>query len=242
MLISSAYTAEYSIEQESGEIEKSAELVLLRVNGKELHIDLTPFLPNIEEYDIQTSYDPTIGELQLELYKDGDIVSVSTINGIVTQENFKHWLDNSIEEEVISRVLSDNTIKGLGTKDQLLGIHPLYINGQLRPAKEYIDITTEGSELPMDASVGNTYLVKDYSDEYGKLYPYSAIKKIQLDLDTEAYEQFSRYSGNTTNIGWRIPCAQDFDDMLNAVELEYAKSIGVDPAGRFLTSPFGVKQ
>lgn len=226
MLISSAYTAEYSIEQESGEIEKSAELVLLRVNGKELHIDLTPFLPNIEEYDIQTSYDPTIGELQLELYKDGDIVSVSTINGIVTQENFKHWLDNSMEEEVISRVLSDNTIKGLGTKDQLLGIHPLYINGQLRPAKEYIDITTEGSELPMDASVGDTYLVKDYSDEYGKLYPYSAIKKIQLDLDTEAYEQFSRYSGDTTNIGWRIPCAQDFDDMLNAVELEYAKSIG----------------
>lgn len=225
MLIASAWTAEYNVELENGEIETTAEMVLERVNGKSLHIDMTPFLPNFEEYEIQTEYDPTLGVIRLSLLKDDEVVTVNTINGIITEDNFKHAFDDATDFAVIKRVLSDDTIKGLGTKDQLLGVSPLYINGQMKPCKSYIDITEADASLP-EGETGDMYVVKDFSDEYGKLYPYAAVKKIQLDLDADAQRKYVQYSADTSNIGWRIPCADDWDDMLNAVELEYAKSIG----------------
>ena len=205
MLISSAYTAEYSVEEADGTETTTAELVLTRVNGKELHVNMTPFLPNFEEYDLQTAYDPTLGELELMLYKDDELVTVNRINGLVTDANFKQEFDNAVDFEVIKRVLSDDTIKGIGTKDQILGVNPLYINGQMRPAVSYVDVTIE-NKLPEYAQVGEYYVVKDFNNEYGKLYPYSAIKKIQKDLDADALLQFNTSSADTSNIGWRIPC------------------------------------
>ena len=233
MLIDSAYTAEYTLENESGGTETTAELVLVRVNNeKEIHIDMTPFLPNIVEYTIETEYDKTKGEISLHLMKDDVEVKSCTFNGLITDKNFKYELDNVLEDNVITKVLSDNTIEGFGTKDQVLGLSPLFYTGQYSPAISYIDLTKSDSSLPTGNTKGDRYIVREYDYTYGYLYPYKAIKVIQKDLDAESLKRFNEYSAKTSTLGWRIPTTDDWNDMLNGVELDYAKSIGcVDASG-----------
>ena len=176
MLIDSAYTAEYTLENESGGTETTAELVLVRVNNeKEIHIDMTPFLPNIVEYTIETEYDKTKGEISLHLMKDDVEVKSCTFNGLITDKNFKYELDNVLEDNVITKVLSDNTIEGFGTKDQVLGLSPLFYTGQYSPAISYIDLTKSDSSLPTGNTKGDRYIVREYDYTYGYLYPYKAI-------------------------------------------------------------------
>jgi len=103
-------------------------------------------------------------------------------------------------------VYSDDTILGDGTIDNPLTISPAYKTYSFAPAYGLID-KTNGETYPdtENMTIGTTYVVKDYVNEYGMLYCYDGVRQICCEL-------------HRSNSEWRIPTKEDWDDMLNAIE------------------------
>jgi len=126
---------------------------------------------------------------------------------VIIDEFISELVDNSITnivEEIISQTITDNTLVGVGVGDDPLRINPVEIPGTYKAVECVID-KTKGEFLPNEEKIqkGERYLTYEKRHLYGKLYNYESIKKINEDLKN----------------GWRVPTKEDWDNMLNAIEL-----------------------
>lgn len=195
---------------------KSAELdevtksvILTRNNGDKLVVDLTPILSGAV-YDLEVVYEnPSEKEsgscnganvyVTYSILTEDDVKVTKRvpITGLVTTDNINDVLGGGL----LSRVISDGSLTGDGTIDSPLGIS---LTEKNRPAVKLIDKTI-GEELPETFTYGTRYITKEYISEYGYLYNFYAVNKIQERLNAEGK-------------GWRIPTKADWDCLLNSIE------------------------
>lgn len=169
-------------------------LVLTRVNGEKLVVDL-----NDVTYNLDVKKDCGDSGTTLTISYDGnDGEKVFTIDNIITADNIKDIIKR--EEKVVT----DSSLKGIGNMSSPLGIKETEKTGMFQPADYYLDLTNGGT-LPIIAKNGTVYLTKEYVSEFGYLYNGAALDKIKERLAAH---------GN----GWRIPTKADWDALLNSVE------------------------
>ena len=169
--------------------EESNVVSLIRNNNEKMMVDLSPMIDGITRH-FNVDYDSKNGVITIDY--NGERI---TINGLITDEN--------IYSEAITEVITDGTLNGLGSKKIPLGIASIEKTGVYRPAIRLIDRTI-GEFLPKPCNLkkGDRYVTYENVSEYGYLYNYNAVQKINEDLKN----------------GWRIPTKEDWDNMLNAIE------------------------
>lgn len=174
--------------------EENGSLILTQNDGEQLiaKLDLSHFT---KDFDVKWDEEKTALVFQ---YDGKEVVIDEFISALV---------DNSITnivEEIISQTITDNTLTGVGIGDNPLGINPIEIPGTYKAVECVID-KTKGEYLPNEEYIkkGVRYLTYENLNLYGKLYNYESIKKINEDLKN----------------GWRVPTKDDWDNMLNAIEL-----------------------
>ena len=134
---------------------------------------------------------------------------VFSFNGkeIKIDEFITSIIDDSIKDiihEIISETNVDSTLQGNGLPQNPLRINPLELTGTYKLVESLVD-KTKGEVLPKDITLekGVRYLTLEKYNRWGNLYNFESVQKINHDLKN----------------GWRIPSKEDWDDMLNAVEL-----------------------
>lgn len=194
----------------SAELDKdTSSVILTRNNGDKLVVDLTPILSG-SVYDLEVVYEnPSSGDtgsckgasiyITYSTLTENDEKATVTvpITGLVTTENLNTILGGGL----LTKVISDGTLTGEGTLNSPLGIKGTELN---RPAVKLID-KTKGELLPETFTKGTRYITKEYVSDFGFLYNYDAVLKIQEKLDSEGK-------------GWRIPTKADWDCLLNSIE------------------------
>ena len=184
-------------------------LVLTRNNGEKLIVPLKDVTYNLNVttecgesgVTLTISYDGTEGKKEI------------TIANILTADN----LMEIIGSDILTRVITDGTLKGNGTIDSPLGIAGVEKTGMYAPVKAVYDLTTGGT-LPEVAKLGTRYVTKEYVNDYGYLYNGAGVKKIQDKLD-EAYDQKNKKRQlYERRYGWRVPTKADWDALLNSLE------------------------
>ena len=175
---------------------ESKAVILTRNDGDTIAVDLSD-----ATYNLNVDKDCTDSGVTLTITFDGKNGQESfTINNIVTADTFK----NVIENNVLSKVITDGTLKGDGTVTAPLGINGTEKTGVLAPVKEVIDLTN-GRKLPTAAKKGTRYLTIEYINDYGYLYNVAALSKISNAAKADGK-------------GWRVPSKADWDALLNSIE------------------------
>ena len=171
-------------------------LVLTRNNGEKLIVPLIDVTYNL---DVDTECKES--GVTLTISYDGDEGEKSvTIANIVTAEN----LMDIIGSDILTKVITDGTLKGNGTIDSPLGLNGVEKTGMLAPVKEVFDLT-EGGKLPEVAKLGTRYITKEKVNDYGYLYNGSGLTKISQKMEEDGR-------------GWRVPSKADWDALLNSIE------------------------
>ena len=166
---------------------ESKAVILTRNDGDTIAVDLSD-----ATYNLNVDKDCTDSGVTLTITFDGKNGQESfTINNIVTADTFK----NVIENNVLSKVITDGTLKGDGTVTAPLGINGTEKTGVLAPVKEVIDLTN-GRKLPTAAKKGTRYLTIESVNDYGYLY------------------NVAKADGK----GWRVPSKADWDALLDSIE------------------------
>ena len=175
---------------------ESKTVILTRNDGDTIAVDLSD-----ATYNLNVDKDCTDSGVTLTITFDGkDGQESFTINNIVTADTFK----NVIENNVLSKVITDGTLKGDGTVTAPLGLNGTEKTGVLAPVKEVIDLTN-GRKLPTAAKKGTRYLTIEYINDYGYLYNVAALSKISNAAKADGK-------------GWRVPSKADWDALLNSIE------------------------
>ena len=175
---------------------ESKAVILTRNDGDTIAVDLSD-----ATYNLNVDKDCTDSGVTLTITFDGKNGQESfTINNIVTADTFK----NVIENNVLSKVITDGTLKGDGTVTAPLGLNGTEKTGVLAPVKEVIDLTN-GKKLPTAAKKGTRYLTIEYINDYGYLYNVAALSKISNAAKADGK-------------GWRVPSKADWDALLNSIE------------------------
>ena len=175
---------------------ESKAVILTRNDGNTIAVDLSD-----ATYNLNVDKDCTDSGVTLTITFDGKNGQESfTINNIVTADTFK----NVIENNVLSKVITDGTLKGDGTVTAPLGINGTEKTGVLAPVKEVIDLTN-GRKLPTAAKKGTRYLTIEYINDYGYLYNVAALSKISNAAKADGK-------------GWRVPSKADWDALLDSIE------------------------
>ena len=165
-------------------IHQKRNLIITRIDK-----DYAPIVVNIGE---------KLGQTEFKFNKDNGIITVIYPDGTTsTMEGF-------LVEGKDIRIATDMTLDGNGTMYNPLRISPIETTGTLAPANEYFDITN-GSNMPEGKGKGYRVVTKEKIDNFGCLYPFSAVKKIQDKLIE-------------TGSQWRVPTKEDWDELLNAFE------------------------
>ena len=192
----------------SAELDEDAKAVILtRNNGDKLVVDLTPILSG-SVYDLSVEYENPSDSgackganvyVTYSTLTSGDVKTTVTvpITGLVTTDNINDVLGGGF----LSRVITDGTLSGEGTVDSPLGISETEKN---RPAIKIID-KTKGEQLPETFTRGTRYVTKEYMSEFGYLYDFYAVQRINEHLMSEGK-------------GWRVPTKADWDCLLNSIE------------------------
>lgn len=174
--------------------DKTGILTLSQINGDKYitKIDLSHFTR-----DFNVKWDKENSALIFN-YDDKEVKIDEFISTIV---------DNSVAnivDEIISQTMTDNTLVGVGVGKNPLGINPLEIPGTYKAVERVIN-KIDGEKLPDedDLKKGDRFLSHEKINIYGNLYDYNSVKKINEDLKN----------------GWRVPTKEDWDNMLNAIEL-----------------------
>lgn len=170
-----------SYDIQSMKVDEDRNLILTRVDGDKLVVNIS------EE----------VGYPTFEFIKEEGKIIVHYPDG--TTDVMEGFL---IEGQDI-KVATDFTIKGDGRTANPLRISEVERTGTYAPAKEFIDLTIEGNELPKDKGKGYRVVTKEYLTPFGCLYDYFGVQKIQEALDGKP---------------WRVPSRQDWADLLNAAE------------------------
>lgn len=175
---------------------ESKAVILTRNDGDTIAVDLSD-----ATYNLNVDKDCTDSGVTLTITFDGKNGQESfTINNIVTADTFK----NVIENNVLSKVITDGTLKGDGTVTAPLGINGTEKTGVLAPVKEVIDLTN-GRKLPTAAKKGTRYLTIESVNDYGYLYNVAALSKISNAAKADGK-------------GWRVPSKADWDALLDSIE------------------------
>ena len=175
---------------------ESKAVILTRNDGDTIAVDLSD-----ATYNLNVDKDCTDSGVTLTITFDGKNGQESfTINNIVTADTFKNFIENN----VLSKVITDGTLKGDGTVTAPLGINGTEKTGVLAPVKEVIDLTN-GRKLPTAAKKGTRYLTIESVNDYGYLYNVAALSKISNAAKADGK-------------GWRVPSKADWDALLDSIE------------------------
>ena len=182
-------------------------LVLTRYNGEKLIVLLDDITYNFEA---QTE----CGEngTTLVLHYDGkEGKRTLRLENILTMDN----LMDVIGSDILTKVVTDGTLRGDGTMTNPLGISGVEKTGSLAPVLQVFDLTN-GEKLPEVAKLGARYITKEYVSDYGYLYNGDAVKKISEKLKDEFISKNTKEGDE--KYAWRVPSKQDWDALLNSVE------------------------
>lgn len=152
---------------ESIEIDENRNLILTRVDGDVLTVDISEEI----EHPMPT----------FEVNKDEGKLIVHYPEGI-TEE-----LDGFLFEGYNVRVATDFTIKGDGRIFNPLRISEVERTGTYSPAKFFVDLTDSGNTMPDGNGLGKggRVVTKEYLTPFGLLYNYYGIQKIKEALERD---------------------------------------------------------
>ena len=219
-------------------------LVLIRNNGEKLIVPIDTTIDKNLTYDfIATSGVGSDKGVTLTIkYKDDEGVEKGvTIDNILTSDN----INEVIGSDILTKVITDNTLKGLGTMKSPLGLAGVEKTGMLAPAVKVVDLT-DGGEIGTHKK-GTRIVTKEYVSDYGYLYNGSGVDKIQAILDKEYVDKEICKEVEDKKYWWRVPSKADWDKLLNSLEpCEYRnhnsaachKELG-KLAGKYLKSECG---
>ena len=176
---------------------KSKSLVLTRNNGEQLIVDLSEVTYDL---NVETSCSADEGASITISYDGADGNKTVTFDHIVTVDNLR----SVIGSDLLTKVITDGTLKGDGTISSPLGLSGTEKSGMIAPVKGRLDLT-KGGKLPEVAKLGTRYITIEYVNDYGYLYNGEALAKITESLEKEGK-------------GWRVPTKADFDVLLNSIE------------------------
>lgn len=171
-------------------------LILTRNNGEKLIVPLTDVTYNLNVNTecgesgttLTIEYDGKGGKKE---FKITDIVTADKLMGLVG-------------DNVMTKVITDGTLRGTGRINSPLGINGVEKTGMYAPVKAKIDLTG-GGRLPEVAKLGTRYVTVEYTNDYGYLYNGAGLDKISANLAEE-------------DKGWRVPSKADWDKLLNSIE------------------------
>ena len=174
--------------------EETGLLTLSQINGDKFiaKIDLSHFTRDFNvEWDKENS--------ALIFNFDGKEVKIDEFISTIVDNSV-----TNIVEEIISQTITDDTLVGVGIGKDPLGISPLEKPGTYKAVECLID-KIEGKYLPNEDYLkkGDRFLTREKLNLCGYLYDFDSVKKINEDLKE----------------GWRVPTKEDWDNLLNAVEL-----------------------
>ena len=189
-------------------------LVITRNNGDKIIVPIDTTLCKNLAYDLKVNAeDCNSGKTLTISYKDDDGENEVVIENIITRDN----ISDVIGSDILTKVISDNTLKGLGTMSSPLGIAGVETTGMLAPAIKLLDLT-DGSKLPKYAKEGTRFVTREYVSDYGYLYNGSGVNKISALLD-DVYEKEEIYKEvEDRKYYWRVPSKADWDKLLNSIE------------------------
>ena len=106
-----------------------------------------------------------------------------------------------------TKCATNGTIKGDGGLDNPLRISEVETTGTYSPARELVEIPRD-DKMPDGTPLGKGYRIvtKEYVTKFGRLYNYDEVEKISEQL-------------KETGSPWRVPTKEDWDEMLNAIEI-----------------------
>ena len=181
-------------------------LVLTRNNGEKLIVNLDDVTYNL---DVNAECGESGTTLTIS-YDGKEGKNTVTIANILTADN----LMDIIGSDILTKVITDGTLKGHGTMDSPLGISGVEKTGMLAPALEVFDLTTGGT-LPYVAKLGTRYVTKEYVNDYGYLYNGAGLAKISQRLKDD---YIGRNTREDARYAWRVPSKADWDALLNSIE------------------------
>lgn len=171
-------------------------LILTKNNGEKLIVPLTDVTYNL---NVDTECGESGTTLSIEYDGKGGYKSFK-ITDIVTADK----LMGLIGDNIMTRVITDGTLRGDGRMSHPLGINGIEKTGMYAPVKAKIDLTN-GGKLPHVAKLGTRYVTVEYVNDYGYLYNGKGLNKISEHLEHEGH-------------GWRVPSKADWDLLLNSIE------------------------
>lgn len=171
-------------------------LILTRNNGEKLIVPLTDVTYNL---NVDTECGESGTTLTIE-YDGKDGWQKFKITDIVTADK----LMKLVGDNVLTRVITDGTLRGDGRMSHPLGINGVEKTGMYAPVKAKIDLT-KGGRLPEVAKLGTRYVTVEYVNDYGYLYNGAGLDKISANVAEEGH-------------GWRVPSKADWDLLLNSIE------------------------
>lgn len=178
----------------------SKTLVLTRNNGEKLIVPLDDI-----PYDLNIDADCSDEGVSLSVYYDGkNGVKQFKIDRLITLDMLQDKIEELIGTDILTKVITDGTLKGYGTLDSPLGLNGTEKTGMYAPVIARIDLTN-GGELPEVAKLGTRYATIEYVNDYGYLYNGDGLKKIADNVAAEGH-------------GWRVPSKEDWDMLLNLIE------------------------
>ena len=200
-------------------------LVLTKNNGEKIIAEL-----NRVPYDLNVVTGCGESGLSMTIKYDGeDGEKEFKLSNILTYDNLK----SVIGSDILTKVITDNSLNGNGTISSPLGLAGTEKTGTYAPVIGVID-TTNGEKLPDVAKLGTRYITKEYVNDYGFLYNGYGVGEISSKLETDGR-------------GWRVPSKADWDALLNSIEPCNARNHGSAQchielgkvAGKYLKSECG---
>jgi len=175
-------------------------LVLTRVNGEKLIVDLSDVV-----YDLQANVECTDDGLNFSMHYDGkDGPNDVTMEHLITLDMLRNKIEELLGTDILTKVITDGTLKGDGTLNSPLGLKGTEKTGMYAPVISRIDLTN-GGKLPEVAKLGTRYATIEYVNDYGYLYNDAGVDKIAAQVEEEGR-------------GWRVPSKNDWDRLLNLIE------------------------
>ena len=207
-------TAEF-VRGENCETNSGDTLVITRNNGEKIIVPMNTELCKNLTYDLDVSAEcgDESGTTLTINYKDDNGEHSMTIENIITSDNLR----DVIGSDVLTKVISDNTLIGLGTMRSPLGLAGVEKTGMLAPAIKMIDLL-DGKKLPKVAKKGTRYVTREYVSDYGYLYNGAGVNKIQKILDNIYNDEEKFKEVSDRKYYWRVPSKTDWDKMLNSIE------------------------
>ena len=144
-----------------------------------------------QDFELKVEYDEAKGEIML--YHHG---MVDVIDKLMTFDNASHL--------IVKYTIADDTICGAGREDSPLGLSPVEKTSCYKAVDRVIDCT-KGEKLPAPNNLekGDRFVTYENVSTHGYLYNFLDVQELNNDLMN----------------GWRVPTKEDWDNMLNAIEL-----------------------